>query len=610
MALKQKQQLNRDQLNALVFTLCDPIGFARHIMKDRITVPESRTDLPERYRGKVVIGHEQRLMTLDGMWFALARWRRPEAAVGSRRVLARTSRKIAKTTLGYELRYCWISAINPSNMRVEALLHAPNEVHLAPVEARIHATIMDSPLLRSLFRNKNEDKGIWTWKTGITWHHRIEGEQKDRAGRNMVGIIATAILGDEGGYSRSGAYAERKQVAVPDCTEFWGGVPRPIEFGIFKEIAARTWEQMENGEEPIWSIHGNPPESSVLWRGRRQRYDMRANPLFHSNSAFLAQLGTGTWDSDENTTQVLGLEGQAGSRAFNIVPRAPVPFYFVQLTDRDVESGTFEGVLSSIPFFEMEDQAEDWRIGIDYGFNPSPMQVIVFYRYRDIWYQYARVEALRCDTFDGARIVYVLDSSLPSLSSAIGIDTHGQGRGLGDTLSKNPLYQSMFYEERIVHAGFQSSIEDDRVLLHKKCKAVVTISDEQAKIYSCPVCSEYIDSSNVIPRRVQAKELLTTDLMEAFSYASRRLGGVEEDGKSWGLVIAADDTPLLRELDGTVAIQAQRITRFEAPDGMDHSTDALRAFAMTQRGRGEYEVGRLAPLKAVMMEFGLYDMGM
>lgn len=609
MALKQRQQLSRDELNGLALTLCDPMGFARHVMRDRITVPESRTDLPEHYRGRIVIGHEQRLMALDGMWFALTRWRRPEVAVGSRKVIARTARKTAKTTLGYELRYCWLSVTNPVNKRVEALLHAPNEVHLSPVEARIYATIMDNPLLRSLFNNKNEEKGIWTWKTGITWHHRIEGEQRDRAGRNMVGIIATAILGDEGGYSRSGAFAERKQVAVPDCVEFWGGVPRPVEFGIFKEIAARTWEQMEQGIKPVWSIHGNPPENSPLWRGRRQRYDMRVNPLFHSNKAFLDQLGTGTWESDENTTQVLGLEGESGSRAFNVIPRAPVPFYFIQLSDRDVDTGNFEGILSTIPFFEMEEQADDWRIGIDYGFNPSPMQVIVFYRYQDIWYQYARIEALRCDTYDSARIVYVLDSCLPSLASAIGIDTHGQGRGLGDTLAKNPLYESMMYEERVVHAGFNTSIEDARVMLHKKCKMAVTLHDPEAKMYACSLCQEYIDSSQVVPRRVQAKELLTTDLMEAFSYADRRLAGASNDETSWGLVLAADDTPLARELEGTVAVPTGRMTRFDAPDGMDHSTDALRAFAMTMRGEGSYETGKMAPLKAVMLEFGLYDMG-
>ena len=609
MALKQRIHLSRDETNAVALTLCDPIGFARHVMPQRITIPESRTDLPESYRGKIVLSHEQRLMALDGMWFALTRWRRPEVAVGSRKVMARTARKTAKTTLGYELRYCWISAINPVGRRVEAMLHAPNEVHLAPVETRIAAIIADSPLLRSLFRGKNEERGIWTWKTGITWHHRIEGEQRDRAGRNMVGIVATAVLGDEGGYSRAGAYTERKQVAVPDCVEFWGGVPRPVEFGIFKEIAARTWEQMERGEKPVWSIHGNPPMDSPLWKTRHQRYDMRANPLFHSDKAYLDQLGTGTWDTDDNKTQVLGLDGASGSRAFNSIPRAPVPFYFVRITDNDVSAGTVESILSSIPFAEMEEQAEEWRFGIDYGFNPSPMVVIVFYRHGDIWYEYARIEALRCDTFDAAKIVHVLDSCLPYLTSSLGIDTHGQGRGLGDTLCKSPLYSSMGYSDRLVHAGFNTSLDDTRSMTHRKCRSAVTLTDSQAKIYMCATCTEYVDESEVMPRRVQAKEILTTDIMEAFSFAERRFSDVPTEEDGWGLVLAYDDVELLSELEGTVAVQASKVVRFEPPDGNGHSTDAIRAFAMTMRSDGGYDATRLAPIRLVMEEFGAYDFG-
>lgn len=606
MALKQRQKLTQEQLDAVVMILCDPLGFARHVMPERLRVPKTRTDLPEHYRDRILISHEQRLMALDGMWFALARWRLPEQARGSRKVLARTARKTGKTTLGYELRYCWLSVINPKGKRVEALLHAPNEVHLAPVETRIYSAITESRLLRALFQNKNSERGIWSWKTSITWHHRIEGEQRDRAGRNMVGIVATAILGDEGGYSRSGAYAERRQVAVPDCVEFWGGVPRPIEFGIFKDLTIRTWEQMERGERAVWSIHANPPEDSPLWKNRPQRYDMRANPLFHSDKAFYDQLGTGTWDSEENKTQVLGLEGTLGSRAFNTIPRAPIPFYLVQLNDRDVEVGNHEAFISSIPFFEVADQAQEWRIGIDYGFNPSPMQILVLYRNEDMWYEYARIETLRCDTYDAARIVHVLDSCLPELATAVCIDTHGQGRGLGDTLVKGPQFASARYDLRLIHAAFNTSIDDTRTLIHKTCRNRIVASDEEAMIYSCPVCNEYVDQGDIAPRRVQAKELLTTDIMEAFSYTEDRLDGKESEPGRYGIVLASDDTEFIRNLEGTVAVEFQRTTRFESPDGADHITDALRAFAMTMRT--EISGATMSPANSILEELGVYDL--
>ena len=58
------------------------------------------------------------------------------------------------------------------------------------------------------------------------------------------------------------------------------------------------------------------------------------------------------------------------------------------------------------------------------------------YRVEDLWYEMARITALRCDTHDAARIIYVLDQSLPILPEKIIIDSHGQGRGLMDTLNQ------------------------------------------------------------------------------------------------------------------------------------------------------------------------------
>ena len=114
----------------------------------------------------------------------------------------------------------------------------------------------------------------------------------------MVGLAVSYSLGDEGAYSSSGAYGERKQVTLPDAIEFWGGVPRAGEQGMFKIIADRTRAVMESGGTPQWSLHGNPPNpNSPLWKSPKRYSYVRQHPVplerSGTGAAWHGQLGLG-----------------------------------------------------------------------------------------------------------------------------------------------------------------------------------------------------------------------------------------------------------------------------------------------------------------------------
>jgi hypothetical protein len=298
------------------------------------------------------------------------------------------------------------------------------------------------------------------------------------------------------------------------------------------------------------------------------------------------------------------LDGEAGETAFPVVPTAPIPFYAVSLSANDVMTGAAESILSGIEWGQV--QADEWCISCDYGFSPSPMETIVSYRVEDLWYEMARISALRCDTHDAARIIYVIDQSLPILPEKIIIDSHGQGRGLMDTLIKHPAYQGMEYGERAYPANFHTSLPDERIMVHKVCSTPVQEAEKDV-LWFCEACGLHVPREAIKPINVQAKQLLTTDLIEAFQYAARRLAGtsVMEKGK-YGIVLAVDDSDLTRELYGTVAVKQLTMTKFIPPDGQEHRTDALRCLAMGRRAQTRIETN-IARGGNWMDEAGAYE---
>ncbi len=398
MALKIKRTFSEEEIKAGVAMMCDPGGFARGVMRQRLVIPETRIDLPEHFQGKTVLTHEQRLMVYDGATYALLRWRKPKQAKGSKAIIFRTSRKTAKTTFGIELRWAWWSVINPYGRETAGLLHTPNTAHLAPVEGRLDQMIWSSPLLKMMSAGSNKNDGIYRWKTGMVWYHRIEGMREDRAGQSMIGLAVEYMIGDEGAYSRHGPWRERLAVRLPGCLEVWGGVPRAGETGPFKEIVTRERALKKSGRRGEWSVHAQPDDSS--WQFAV--YDMRANPLYHSQPEFRRQVGE-SWDSEETLTQVMGLDSEGGRTAFPVIATAPIPFQMINLQASDIATGAAFDIITSLGFGNVDSQ--EWGIFADYGYSPSPLEMILGYKISGLWYEHARIEAWKLDTHDAAKLV-------------------------------------------------------------------------------------------------------------------------------------------------------------------------------------------------------------
>lgn len=587
MALKARRTFTEEELKAGVLMICDPGGFMRGVMKGRLTIPETREDLPEAYRGKTVVTHEQRLMIYDGASYALWRWRYPKLAVGSKAILLRTSRKTGKTTI-LEARWAWWAVINPYGRPTDGLLHTPNTAHLAPLEGRLETMIWSSPLLALLFRSSNKSDNIWKWKNHLTFFHRIEGIAETKAGYSVVGLAVEYIGGDEGAFGRSEPYAQRKAVRLPGCVEVWGGVPRPGETGPFKEEVLKARALKKAGKKGEWSLHSQPEDGT--WQ--EAVYDMRANPLYHSQSEFARQVA-GAWDSEDTLTQVLGLDSEGGRTAFPVVPTAPVPFHKVVLQPSDVSSGAAAEIISSIGFNDID--ADEWGIFCDYGFSPSPLEMVLCYKVAKIWYEHTRIEALRLDTQQAAYLTSVCDQNFPNLASKIVLDVHGQGRGFLDALSTHPDYKHLDYTSRVVPANFQTWMEDPRVLIHRKCKTPVVPNQEYDWLYRCTTCNvsdlrmgqpkpDGGWEGELEPIKTQAKELLTGDLIDALQVGHRFLQGEPIEDRGWGLILSSLDTELVEELRGTVALdRGGRSVIFMAPGNQNHMTDALRCLAQGER---------------------------
>ncbi len=222
MALKAKSKFTPAEKMASVLTLTDPMGFARVVMGDKLRqeiAASIAAGVPREFKDRLIFTHEQRLMIFDGASYAFWRWRDPDLALGSRKMLMRTSRKTAKTTFSIELKYMWFSVIHPFGMHSEAMLHTPGDKQLAPVENRLSAVIQQSRLMRLMFFNANKSDNIWQWRTGLWWHHRIEGQRVSDAGAGQVGLAVVYMIGDEGAYSRTkpGAFDQTYPAAPMLC---------------------------------------------------------------------------------------------------------------------------------------------------------------------------------------------------------------------------------------------------------------------------------------------------------------------------------------------------------------------------------------------------------
>ncbi len=587
---------SREQLE-LGLLLTDPLLFTKWFWKDDLTISPQRLDLPGKWRGKQVLSLEQRLMCLDGaMWFLFRDDMPDEAAKSSRRVCVRTARKLMKTII-FESHYIQAAVCQTSPGLTEGLFHAPNENHIEPVLKRIDNKVDRTPFFRLLHGGRNRSSGIDEWRSGDSrrhWHRRIEGSSN--TGKNMIGLRAFDDLGDEADYGNEPAYSERQQTDLPNAFVFWAGVPHGVR-GPFWSIA-RT----RLGDD--WSKH-------VQGIYKHLSYDMRANPIYHSNDAWANEIKNEDYDSHRVQTQVLGYDGQEAMSTFPVIPVDPsLPFCEGRFQQQEVptEADAIAYLTKNMNTQQVLEY-DRWMIHCDYGFSPSPMVIGVSYeKARNIWVEFARFTGRSMDNVTSAMFLHVLNTMLPSLASLIVIDAHGRGAGTLEILQNMALYEGMSYGEIAIPAGFETYIQDERVMIHKACNQPVRMTDIDH--WQCDACRTMgmtgTQADQIKPMVVQAKTVLTADLAESMATGQRYLNACEA-----GLVtpfftpgvVLARDTDLIYELQGTTTvISSSGAERFVPPDKQGgHSTDSWLAL---MRGIRKIQEMSDMPIAAGVEEFG------
>jgi hypothetical protein len=166
----------------------------------------------------------------------------------SQHILFCTGRKIAKS-LAEEcqiLRKALAEPIEPGQT-VEGLVTTPGAKQMELVHGRILEKIRYDPLLQTLVTiTSGGDNPQIRFRNGFVWKFRIEGMTGDD--RNMIGIRAKHIIGDEQQLSNWACHDSRKMTALPDCTFMYAGVPDGRRGSPFYSL-----DQTHLGE--TWSRH-------------------------------------------------------------------------------------------------------------------------------------------------------------------------------------------------------------------------------------------------------------------------------------------------------------------------------------------------------------------
>ena len=571
MALKRKIEFSAEELQVGLAILTDPIGFLLHFWKDDVTIPKSRVDLPEDWRGNQVLTREQVILATDGFLYMIlgddARKIHPGV---HQRVLARTSRKTGKTLIGFERNYIQIAITYTGERISEGLFHSPGDAHMAPVVSRIDSKVDKTPLFAMMHDRRNMDSGIDSYKTNFRWHRRIEGPPA-MGGKNMVGLRASHILGDEGDYSGKGAYDERRQTALPTAFEFWGGVPREGVRSNFRLVARQQGDDWSRLVQGRWELE--------------ERWDIRANPLYHSDQAFIEQLMGDPWSHGRVQTQILGLDGEEGVSVLPVVPTVQAPWYrYIMATDADLASD-MDAVLGGLDFDSVPNTAMDWMIHADYGFSPSPMVIGISFLDSEssCWIEFARLVVYRAHAPMAAKLINLLDINMPRQPRILVLDAHGRGAGTYEVLRESEEYARYKYKERLVSPDFHAIIEDERIRVHKRCKSVVSgRTAELGDSYYCERCRIMISSGETEPQRVRSKQYLTSALDDMLRAGQAWLE-TRFTKSDYGILLAHQDIELVDELKGTKGVLRGDGTQmvFVPPGGRDedHNTDAWRCLA-------------------------------
>jgi len=488
--IREKRRWSKREMYYLL-ALLNRYMFTMLFWKDDLTVPKDREDLPAKWRGKQVVTREQRLMMLD-------RAKRKQFC---------TARKVFKTGV-LESMYFHYPLMNLLRDRqTEGMFYVPREHHRDPVIGRVKRKANRVPLFALIKDSFNEGKQEFRFKTNFVWYNRIEGNPAN-AGQNMVGPRTSVMLGDEGAYGNDAAYAERLNTALPDADWIWAGVPNGMRDTKFYRIS-------ETSEGEGWSRH---------------RYDIRANPIYHSRWAWERLVDEhGGVNTQSFITQVLGQWGEATVASFAVIPHVSWgPFTRIELTGDDIAEAAQE--LAVVLNMRVPEGAEEFIVAGDLGYSPSPTILCIAYLKDGVWWQMATVEMLLANSVQQARVIDTICTQvLPKRPIRGCLDAHGRGAGILDNLHHMPEFDNAYYRERFIDAGFAGSMPDERIKVHRRCGQRVREGGDG--LWFCDQCREVIsDPKQIKPAQIPTKQFLTVSLKEAFMHGQAHIDLMAEEG--------------------------------------------------------------------------------
>lgn len=355
-------RLSSDELAAGI-VMQDPLLFAEYFWRDDLTIPEGRTDLGA-LAGRQYISKEQKMMYLDE----------------SQRVIFCTGRKIAKS-LCIESKIIQWSIMN---LRVvddimgndEALVFAPAEGHLSPIQTRVWKRISSVSVFKKMvIAARRGNKPALEWTTGLIVYFRIEG--MSGTDTNMAGIRAKWVLGDELAYGDFTNHNSRIQTALPSAKWLYAGVPNGVRTSPFYAIDQTTMGR-------TWSRH---------------KYSTFVNPIYWSHKAYEDKLSQYQSQSDPGwITQVKGLWAETMISSF---PPSAIATHEDMYFTMDLGAGRAQRMVEAT---DMRDTINipavtctRFAVGHDYGFSPDPaVSIIAIQRDKSdvdnkIWRYYARI---------------------------------------------------------------------------------------------------------------------------------------------------------------------------------------------------------------------------
>jgi hypothetical protein len=338
----EKPSLNwPDVCAGLVLT--DPILFRRHFFADNLSLPPSR---------------EQKLMWCDA----------------SDRVLYCTGRKIAKT-IDLEATIIQHGILRDGEGIEECLCFTPSDVHMVPILDRVWERIERVGLFKLLVADQRRGENtILQWLSGVKWYFRIEG--LSGTDRNVVGLRAAKVLGDELAFGQIKVYDSLLQTALPTAQFKLAGVPNGVRLSTLYQL-----DQTEKGK-----------------RFSRHKYSTFINPIY-ADPVKQAQLTEdyGGVATQGYVTQVLGQWGEEMVSSFppgSFIADAPA-FRVIKLSavkPKDLDQLPLMLAAPSI-------RCARYAVGVDHGFSPDPSEIhiAVDRAGNDLWEAYLRVQLRRVD---------------------------------------------------------------------------------------------------------------------------------------------------------------------------------------------------------------------